>query len=182
MDPNLDFQSMSEALLTLPLQTSKLLVQNNIVTSARFTCTCYGISDLAFRCLNMPGVTNNCGSTCNKCAISCTCYGISDLAVLSVLTHVRIALLSGYWGYLEPSFANEEIIGFHCHGATAATLGRPLPTSTPLDFFAMGLLGLPWGYICQRADHWIALLWGYWGFLGLPLLTSRSLDFTPWNY
>ena len=56
VDPKLDFQQISETTLTLPSPTSKLLVQNDIVTGARFTCTCFGISHLAFQC--MRGVTN----------------------------------------------------------------------------------------------------------------------------
>ena len=138
----------------------------------------------------------------------------------------------GLLGLPWATVANEQPIGFHCYGATGAnlglllptsksldfcfgatgaTLGLPLPTSKPLNFIAMGLLGLPWGYLCQRANHLISLLWGYWDYLGatfateqiigfhgfgaagatlgLPLLTSKSLHFIamgllvlPWGY
>ena len=88
-----------------------------------------------------------------------------------------VSLLWGYWGYLGATFANEQIIGFHCYGATGATLGMPLPTSKSLDFFAMGLLGLPWGYLCQRANHWLTLLWGYWAYLGATFAKEQIIGF-----
>ena len=52
--------------------------------------------------------------------------------------------LWGYWGYLGATFANEHIISIQ----------------------AVELLGLPWGYLGQRANHWNTLLWGYCGCLG----------------
>ena len=60
-----------------------------------------------------------------------------------------ISLLWGNGGYLRATFANEELIGLHCYGATGATLGLPLPTSKSLDCIASWLLRLPWGYLCQ---------------------------------
>ena len=85
------------------------------------------------------------------------------------------------------------------HFLTLGLLGLPLPTSKPLDFIALRLLGLPRGFLCQPANDWISLLWGYWCYLrapfanqeifgfhclrttratsGLPFPTSKSLDF-----
>ena len=80
------------------------------------------------------------------------------------------------WGYLGPTFANEQIIGFHCSEPTGSTLGVPLPASKSLDFIALGLLRLLSGYICQRANRLVPLLWGHWGYLGVSLPTRKSLD------
>ena len=41
-----------------------------------------------------------------------------------------------------------------------------MPTSKSLDSIALRLLGLPWSYLCQQANHWIPLLWIYSGYLG----------------
>ena len=69
--------------------------------------------------------------------------------------------------YLGPTFANEQILAFHCFGPTGPTLGLP----------------------CQRAHPWIPLLWAYWAYLGPILPTSKSLDSIalgllglPWAY
>ena len=69
--------------------------------------------------------------------------------------------------YLGPTFANEQILAFHCFGPTGPTLGLP----------------------CQRAHPWIPLLWAYWAYLGPTLPTSKSLDSIalgllglPWAY
>ena len=39
--------------------------------------------------------------------------------------------------------------------APGATLGIPFPTRHSWDLIAVGLLGLPWGYLCQRVNHWL---------------------------
>ena len=88
-----------------------------------------------------------------------------------------ISLLRGYWGYLGATFANKHIIGFHCYGETGATLELPLPTSKSLDFNAMGLLGLPWSYLCRRGNRWISLLCGYWGYLGATFANEQIVGF-----
>ena len=64
---------------------------------------------------------------------------------------MRIKLKNGFRGYgvARATFANEQITGFRCHGATGATLGLPVPTGHSLDYIGLGLLGLPWGYLCQ---------------------------------
>ena len=109
---------------------------------------------------------------------TCTCYEISDLAFLRVLIFVRFSLLWGYQGYLEATFADEQMIGFHCYGATLGLpLGLPVPTSTSLDFIAMGLVGLPWGSLRQRPNDWISLLWGYWGYLGATGANEQIIGF-----
>lgn len=51
---------------------------------------------------------------------------------------------------------------------TGATLGLPLPSSKSAGVIALGLLGRPWGQLCQPASHQVLLLWGYWMQLGLP--------------
>ena len=67
--------------------------------------------------------------------------------------------------------------GLHCYVATGATLGLSLPTSKSLDFNSMGLLGLPWGCLCQRANDWISLLWGYWGYLRATFANEQIIRF-----
>ena len=127
-----------------------------------------------------------------------------------------MGLLGLPWAYL----GNEHTPGFHCSGPSgptwgppcqpanhwiallfsyAAYLGHTLPTSKSLDAIALGLLGLPWGYLaneqilgfhsfgangptlglpCQPETHQIPLLWAYWAYLDLALPTSKSLDST----
>ena len=66
----------------------------------------------------------------------------------------------GYWGYLGATLANEQIIGIQ----------------------ALGLLGLPWGYLCQQANHWNAGSGVTGPILGLPSPTSKSLEYRLWGY
>ena len=49
--------------------------------------------------------------------------------------------------------ANQQVLGFHIFEATGATSGLPLPNSKSLDFIASGLLVLPQGHVCPRANH-----------------------------
>ena len=88
-----------------------------------------------------------------------------------------ISLLWGCSGNLPATLANEQILGLQRSRATRATLGLPLPTSKSLDFIAPGLLGLPWDYLCQRANHWISLLQGYWGYLGATFANEKIIGF-----
>ena len=49
----------------------------------------------------------------------------------------------------------------------------------------MGLLGLPWSFLCERANHWISLLWGYWSYLGATFANKQIIGATcglPWGY
>ena len=40
---------------------------------------------------------------------------------------------------------------------------------------ALRLLGLPWGYLCQPANLWIAWLWGYWDYFGATFAKQQIL-------
>ena len=79
------------------------------------------------------------------------------------------------WSILVATFTNQQIIEIQCSGATGAISGLPWPTSKSLKcnatskslkYNTLGLLGLPWGYLCQPGNHSNAKLYSYWGDLG----------------
>merc|ERR1711903_170130 len=51
-----------------------------------------------------------------------------------------ISLLRGYWGYLGATLANQQILGFHCFGATGV-LGATLANQQILGFHCFGATG-----------------------------------------
>ena len=90
---------------------------------------------------------------------------------------------------LGATFSNQQIIEIQCSGASGATSGLPLPTSTLLKYNALALLGLPWCYLCNQQIIEIQCSGATGATLGLPLPTSKSLDFIalglsglPWGY
>ena len=57
------------------------------------------------------------------------------------------------WGYLGSTLANEQIMAI----------------------MAMGLLGLPQGYLWQRSKSWPSWLWDDWGYFGANLTNGQIL-------
>ena len=88
------------------------------------------------------------------------------------LDYIASGLLGLAWGYLVYLCypANDwatEVIG--------ATLVLLLPTSKSLDYIALRLLVLSWGDLCEQSNHWIALLWCCWGYLGATFANQQII-------
>ena len=49
----------------------------------------------------------------------------------------------------------------------------PVTESVILHFIALVATGPTSSYLCQPANPWISLLWGYWGYLGAPVANEQ---------
>ena len=83
------------------------------------------------------------------------------------------SLLWAYWAYLGLALPTIKIIGIQCSGPTGPTLALLCQPAKSLEFIALGLVGLPRAYLANQQNHWNALLWDYWAYLGLTLPTNK---------
>ena len=136
----------------LTSQWKSFYVQSDVVTGARFTYTCYGISNLAFHC---SGPT--------------WAYLGPTLPTSKSLAYIALSLPSLPWAHL----ANQQIIGIHCFEPTEPTSSLPCQ---PTNHWNTLLWNLCYAFFAMQS------LQAYLeSTLRLPLPTSNSLEFMLWG-